>query len=413
MYKANQEALFQATNQQVISIRQSEISYYVNVNNAIGTQAALIGGFTYGIYTQNQADSTHQYTTTMLTVNYIASAITIAASVHVIINTMLLQVLGPGLALNGPVGSMARAAEGMKVEQDQVIKAFTLMMVSFAVATVFSFWAVMDTVAAVVNTIVFAIAARCWIYYSRRVYYRLHWEKQDSWEDQFRGSMSPEPAIATTNPMNNDKNIELNESVGKKDEKKSAGIMSSIFGSKKNKAEAEEEEVDVESLSNKTPFSIAPRNIKGKASNLVIMEGYMAKANFSKSDLSKLHASGKIMWERFYFVLQQNGSLFYYKSRQKYRDEKSAKNERPLALANFYIAAFNSTTDQAGGDRGSGHSIHSILSSQQIDGPLFQIDLVPKDNTEATRWQFRLDTEEELDLWKEAMYESSPTSRQT
>ena len=55
MYKANQEALYQQTNQGLISIRNSEIQFYLVVNNTIGTQAALIGGFTYGVFTQNEA----------------------------------------------------------------------------------------------------------------------------------------------------------------------------------------------------------------------------------------------------------------------------------------------------------------------------------------------------------------------
>ncbi len=45
MNRANQAALYQATNQGLLSIRQSELNYYVNLNVAFGTQAALIGGF--------------------------------------------------------------------------------------------------------------------------------------------------------------------------------------------------------------------------------------------------------------------------------------------------------------------------------------------------------------------------------
>ncbi len=142
MYKANKEALFQATNQGLISIRQSEINFYLTVNNTIGTQAALIGGFTYGVFSQNQPNLDHAYSHSVQSAYYVITAITIASSVHVIINTMLLQVMGPGLALNGPIGSMARAAEGMKAEQEQIIYAFTVMIAAFAVSTVLSFWTV-------------------------------------------------------------------------------------------------------------------------------------------------------------------------------------------------------------------------------------------------------------------------------
>jgi len=104
MNRANQSALFQQTNIGLLEIRQLELTYYINLNIAFGTQAALIGGFTYGVFTQNQFNEEEDYSETFQSVYWVTSAGTIAASVHVIITTMLLQVLGPGLALHGPVG---------------------------------------------------------------------------------------------------------------------------------------------------------------------------------------------------------------------------------------------------------------------------------------------------------------------
>jgi hypothetical protein len=83
----------------------------MTVNNTIGTQAALIGGFTYSVFTQSQVNDENSYGVHVNSAYYVVSAVTVAAAIHVIIVTMLLQVLGPGLALNGPVGSIARAAE--------------------------------------------------------------------------------------------------------------------------------------------------------------------------------------------------------------------------------------------------------------------------------------------------------------
>lgn len=54
MNKANQEALLHATNIGLIDIRQSEINYYTHLYSSFGTQAALIGGFTYSVFTQNE-----------------------------------------------------------------------------------------------------------------------------------------------------------------------------------------------------------------------------------------------------------------------------------------------------------------------------------------------------------------------
>ena len=54
-----------------------------------------------------------------------------------------------GLALNGPVGSMARATEGLRAEQTQVVVAFYIMMASFGASTIMSFWVVMSLKAAI------------------------------------------------------------------------------------------------------------------------------------------------------------------------------------------------------------------------------------------------------------------------
>mmetsp|Transcript_5882 Transcript_5882/g.9698 ORF Transcript_5882/g.9698 Transcript_5882/m.9698 type:complete len:653 (-) Transcript_5882:1191-3149(-) len=109
------------------------------------------------------------------------SAVTIAFAVHVILCTMLLQVLGPGLALNGPVGSMVRATEGMRIEQRHIIVAFIGMMVFFVLSTILSFWAVMGWRGATCSTIAFLIAARFWIFHCNRIYLRFYWEDNLNW----------------------------------------------------------------------------------------------------------------------------------------------------------------------------------------------------------------------------------------
>ena len=182
MNRANQQLLFQATNQGLLNIRQAEINYYQSLNVAFGTQAALIGGFTYGVFSQNPVNYDNNYSNfqTLTDIYWVTSAITIAMSVHVILCTMLMQVLGPGLALNGPVGSMARATDGMRIEQKQIIISFILMMIMFSVSTVLSCWVVMTFEASVGCTISFAIASCYWYKYCERIWLRFHWNPDDA-----------------------------------------------------------------------------------------------------------------------------------------------------------------------------------------------------------------------------------------
>ncbi len=116
MYKAKQEQLIQQTNQGLINIRQTEINYHINVNATLGGQAALIGGFTYGKFLTD-FESTRPWAHHTQTAYYVCASITVASAILVIILTMLTHVMAPGLALNGPVGSMAKATEGLKAEQ--------------------------------------------------------------------------------------------------------------------------------------------------------------------------------------------------------------------------------------------------------------------------------------------------------
>lgn len=187
MNQANQKALCQQTNQGLLGIRQAEIDYYLTLNSAFGTQAALIGGFTYGNFAQETTfeDVTYKQIQGYLgDASWILAAVTIACAVHVIISTMLIQVLGPGLALHGPIGSIIRATEGMRAEQKQIIISYICMMIAFTLSTTLSFWVVMSFNAALGSTIVFVIAARYWYMYTERIYLRFYWDQKASvWKE--------------------------------------------------------------------------------------------------------------------------------------------------------------------------------------------------------------------------------------
>ncbi len=315
MYKANQEALFQATNQGLINIRQSEINYYLNVNSAIGTQAALIGGFTYGIFTQNTVNTANYWATPCQTVYFIVTATTIAAAVHVIINTMLLQVLGPGLALNGPIGSMARATEGMQKEQTQVVWSFTLMIVCFATSTVLSFWVVMDLIASILSTVIFLVAARFWVVYSKRVYLRFYYNrtgKLTTWTGRPEDEDDDEPTIAGKMPPPNQSPMHSDAPPGKELQsmKRPVSVSSrgtAAGGATKSKRfsvfgflQPSEAEIR-ESLSEADKYSAQEAQKLSGGSKETAMEGYLTKRGLVRCELAKEP------WERRYFVMNYRG----------------------------------------------------------------------------------------------------------
>lgn len=191
MIRASQKALIQRTNLGLLDIRQMEINYYLSLNLAFGTQAALIGGFTYNVFTQQPFNEDVTYITAQKYVNdfcWLSSGVCIAFSIHVIIVTVLLQALGPGLALHGPVGSIVRATEGMRVEQKQIYTSFNYMIVFFAISSILSFWVVMSFIAATASTVCFVIAARFWWFHTERMLLRFHWNRDvDAWKSTQTG----------------------------------------------------------------------------------------------------------------------------------------------------------------------------------------------------------------------------------
>ena len=135
----------------------------------------------------------------------------------------MLSVFGPGLAINGPLGSMARAAEGLSVEQEHVLASFIVMMMFFAATTVIIFWALMDIAAAFSSTIVMVIASYFWYSYCERIYLRFYWNKEVAgWEhkngaarEEDADDEDDEPRLPNTSIVNSTSNPLHNEIIVK------------------------------------------------------------------------------------------------------------------------------------------------------------------------------------------------------
>jgi hypothetical protein len=449
MNRANQNVLFQQTNQGLLSIRQAELNYYVSLNIAFGTQAALIGGFTYGVFTQNQVNDDNPYSDIFQDVYWVTSAGTIACAVFVIITTMSVQVLGPGLALHGPVGSMARAAEGMRIEQQPVIYGFVLMMVLFSLSTILSFWAVFSFYAAVGATAVYVIAARYWYFYSERIYLRFYWNVDDS---RYATSDDGDNPVANLPPGSNGENYvertisrspadpygvdftkdsSLGSANGEMKKKRGGFKISRLL--KKSTNNSMTENLLTSKVEN-SPGNASPGRSQVTSSNKydIAMEGYLLK----KGSNNVLADFNKEPWERRYFALNYHGQLFVYKTRQDYRlKPKLPIYNRPVNLHEFLIEIFNSEDpystrtvsvesaqptyidDSASVASGKSGKKVNTGSEKKLR---FQFTLIPLENKHSQdkksarqNWILRCDTEEELEVWTAIMRDISPESFQT
>jgi hypothetical protein len=178
MNRANQQQLFQQANQQVLDIRQTEIDYYTTLNVVYGTNAALLGGFTYGILTQNVLSVSNPDENIFCFFYYLLSAGTIASSIHVVLCSMLIQVYGPGLSLHGPLGSMALAAQGMREETTQIFYYLLFSIFCFCTSLIWLFWAVMPEWKALCCSVGALIVFRYMWYYGERIFLRFYWKTE-------------------------------------------------------------------------------------------------------------------------------------------------------------------------------------------------------------------------------------------
>jgi hypothetical protein len=459
MNLADQRRLAQETNQKIVDIRRSEIDYYVGLNIAIGTQSALIGGFTYAVYTINKPYK-YFYCLHVQDAFWVISSATIAASVHIIVNTMMLQVMGPGLALHGPVGSMARAVDGMMIEQRQITVAFFVMIVLFSLTTFLSFWASFTFQAAVGSSACWLIATRFYYYYCERVYLRFYWKREgDVWrrgesvddEPQIPnnpsiasqqgasalpvGTSIPRPSVIGSTVMSESAIARI---TGEEERGSFVSRMSNRFsiisnsmlpGPQHKRGGTMKENEDRSSFQEMT----VPRIQNPKA---IAVEGFLIIKNAESPDN---------LWERRYFVLNYGRDLYYFTSRIAFRENpQNHINKRPINLEDYIIDILNTDIDGSdAGDESDRQTIH-ILSTEResissgisrLRAPtvmkssstksVFQITLIPKEaldqlnnpeiplhkrETVRTSWKIRMDTNEELENWLEIIRQISPTS---
>ena len=130
MLSAENVALENRAIRLMLQIREKELNYITNKYNAMGTQAALVGGFTVTCLTSLSIGP--DITPPIRLLFFVFSALSLSGSLSCILNATFVTVWGPGLALRGPRGSMAKAYYGMVYEQRQIFASFVAGVFFFA-----------------------------------------------------------------------------------------------------------------------------------------------------------------------------------------------------------------------------------------------------------------------------------------
>ena len=138
MLFADKRALETNLKVNLLAIREKELNYYTQNCLAVGTQSALLAGFAYSGLTQVAIPHERAY---LLKLAYLLVTTTaMCFELIAVLNTTLLSMMGPGLALRGPDGSMHPAVDGMMVEYRTAYYSFVLGLVFFHISAALFSW---------------------------------------------------------------------------------------------------------------------------------------------------------------------------------------------------------------------------------------------------------------------------------
>ena len=130
MLYADKQALETDLKVCLLAIRERELDFYTQNCRSIGTSAALLAGFAYAglSSTSDFSEDTTEFSKgVFLTVTVCAMSLNIASMAAATWCSML----GPGLALRGPDGSMDRAVEGLALEYRVIFLLFAAGLLCF------------------------------------------------------------------------------------------------------------------------------------------------------------------------------------------------------------------------------------------------------------------------------------------
>lgn len=138
MLAADKRALEQNLKVNLLKIREKELRFYTDNCVAIGTQASLLSGFAYSGLIQIVIPEGRN--NTLITAYLCVTVTAMGLELIAVINAMLCSMLGPGLALRGPDGSMHKAVDEMLEEYRLTFFFFGVGLVAFHFSAILFAW---------------------------------------------------------------------------------------------------------------------------------------------------------------------------------------------------------------------------------------------------------------------------------
>jgi len=138
MLYADKAALRTNLKVNLLRIRERELNFYTNNCLSISTQAALLAGFAW--YGLTEVPFTDEANDIVQTVYLVVTTCIMGLEMLTVVNATLCAILGPGLALRGPDGSMHKAVDGMMTHYRFTFACFSLGLLCFQFSALLYSW---------------------------------------------------------------------------------------------------------------------------------------------------------------------------------------------------------------------------------------------------------------------------------
>jgi hypothetical protein len=210
MLAADKLQLQSALKQQAVSLKEKEFNLHHTNLMTVGTQASVLAGLDITMFIEFQPAPDSDwgpYENVSRMLKFVYYTIIVAAfccNMMVVSQTTVLSVLGAGLALRGPDGSMMVATDALYDERVRVFSTFGRGLALTVSSVLVSVWLVLRLEAAIACWCIAACA--CYSIYTNfvRVQNRLHFDENETVD--FRDIMEGPAAITYATPTKYAKN---------------------------------------------------------------------------------------------------------------------------------------------------------------------------------------------------------------
>jgi len=178
MLAADKSVLEATIRQSATSLKEKEFLLHHENLMTVGTQAAVLAGFTVTALIEfGPPEHANRF---LKFCYYNMVMLSLSANILCVVKTTCLSVVGTGLAMRGPEGSVARAVDGIFKLRQNVFLLFGVGMMSLLFMGIFGSWLILGTFSAVCSTLVFSSA----VYATFRSYFSVtalfHFDEDDA-----------------------------------------------------------------------------------------------------------------------------------------------------------------------------------------------------------------------------------------